>query len=92
MIFNKQDLVSDHYQWKSGTELSLYSGEPTRRSFDRFCGDQVLLIINYYCYVSDVFTVQLGRKIESEILNRLPIEAKSELSVFNWIRGVLNES
>ena len=85
-------MQSNHYSWSDNPEALLFKGQPTRRSFDRFNGDQVLFIINYYGSLLDVFTPQVGRRIEYEISNQLPLEAKSEISVFNWIRGLLNEA
>jgi len=70
-------------------EKDLFNGQPTRRVFNRFNGDQVLFLINFYGSLSDKFTIQEGRKIEYEIHNHLPPEVKSEISVFKWIRNVV---
>ncbi len=85
MPFLKEDLVATHYQ--TGTEEKTYTGQPTRRLFDRFNSSQVLFLINFYGSLSDRFTIEEGRAIEQQIATRLPMEAKSELSVFNWIRN-----
>src|SRR5688572_1371657 len=84
MHFQKQDLTGTHYYWnEAGFE---YTGQPSRRSFDRNNGDQVLFLINLYGSMSDKFTVLEGQQIEAEIENRLPFDLKSEISVFNYIR------
>ncbi|HEX5653016.1 MAG TPA: hypothetical protein VFX58_08080 [Chitinophagaceae bacterium] len=87
MPFLKQDLTSDFYNWQP--ETSIYTGNPSRRVFDRFNGDQVLFIINYYGSLSGKFSIQEGRRMEELIRNQLPLDLKSEVSVFNWLRGVL---
>lgn len=84
MHFQKQDLVGDHYHWK--VEPNLFTGQPSRRLFDRANGEQVLFLINFFGSLSDRFTIEEGKMIESELSRRLPLEAKSEISVVNWIR------
>lgn len=83
MHFQKQDLAESHYTWKEGAS---YSGQPSRRLFDRFNGNQVLFLINFYGSLSERFTIREGKEIEYGITHHLPLEAKSEISVFNWIR------
>ena len=87
MHFQKQDMEGTHYNWSSAGENLLFVGQPSRRSFDRYNGEQVLFLINFYGSLSDRFTIEEGRSIEKNILNDLPLEAKSEISVFNWIRN-----
>lgn len=86
MRFQKQDLVGDHYHWTQAHNV--FQGQPSRRLFDPANGDQVLFLINFFGSLSDRFTVHEGRLIESEISRRLPLEAKSEISVYNWIRQI----
>ncbi|MBC7949635.1 MAG: hypothetical protein H7Y42_17240 [Chitinophagaceae bacterium] len=86
MPFLKEDLLNEHYTWSDDKAKASYDGPPTRRSFDRYNGDQVLYIINVYGSDSERFTVEEGRKIEEQIVKHLPIEAKSEMSVYNWLR------
>ena len=88
MHFQKQEMEGTHYIWSSNDKHS-FMGQPTRRVFNRFNGDQVLFLINLYGSLSDRFTIEEGRKIEYEISHHLPLEAKSEISVFNWIRNVV---
>jgi len=86
MHFLKQDLLGEHYTWEEQANKLLFSGNPSRREFNRYNGNQVLFIINFYGSLSDKFTVEQGRKMEELIMTRLPLEAKSEISVFNWLR------
>ncbi|HEX7845979.1 MAG TPA: hypothetical protein VF476_09290 [Chitinophagaceae bacterium] len=86
MHFQKQDLEGTHYYWAEHTE-QLLTGQPSRRSFDRCNGNQMLFLINFYGSLSERFTLLEGKKMEKKILDDLPPEAKSELSVFNWLRG-----
>ncbi len=85
MPFLKEDLTGLHYNWADKPEGEAYTGQPSRRLFDRFNGDQVLFLINFYGSLSEKFTLLEGRKMEELITNQLPLEAKSEISVFNWL-------
>lgn len=87
MLFLKEHLQSDHYNWKNNVDHSLYTSDPDRRFFDRLNGSQVLFIINYFGKSLGRLTLIDGRKIEELIGSRLPQDTKSELSVFNWLRG-----
>lgn len=86
MHFQKQDLEGAHYYWAKD-DSHAFIGDPTRRSFDKFNGDQVLFLINLCGSIGGKFTVEEGKKIEKRILFDLPDEARSEISVFNWIRS-----
>lgn len=88
MEFLKIHLRSSHYNWESRSSHSLYTNEPDRRLFDRFNGNQVLFIINYFGKTLGRLTLSDGQKIEELIFNQLPQNTRSELSVFNWLRGV----
>jgi hypothetical protein len=86
MPFLKEDLANQHYNWSGEKNKINFTGQPSRRLFDRFNGEQVLFIINFYGSLADQFTIDEGRIIEDRILNQLPMNAKSEISVFNWLR------
>lgn len=88
MHFQKQDLEGTHYDWME-EGFSLYSGQPSRRKFDRFNGNQVLFLINFYGSLAERFTISEGKNIEKRIHRDLPVEATSEISVFNWIRNTV---
>ena len=86
MHFQKQDLSEHHYNW-SEPDKNPFTGQPTRRLFDRHNGDQVLFIINFVGALSDDFSIDKGRALEKRIVDELPLDMKSELSVFNWLRS-----
>lgn len=85
MLYSKNDLAHNDYDWASG---AVYSGSPTRRTFDPFNGEQVLFIINSFCKSLAGVSVAEAQKIEALIRNKLPINAKSEISVVRWLEGV----
>jgi hypothetical protein len=85
MHFSKEDLQGQHYTWSNDGKSQL-TGQPSRRLFDRYNGDQVLFIINSYAAMSEQFTIEEARRMEELINDYLPLGIKSEMSVFNWLR------
>jgi len=83
MRFLKEHLSAYNYSWMNE---SLFTGDPTRRLFNRYNGNQLLFIINLYASVTEEFTVNSGLKIEDMLMNQLPIDAKSEISVLKWLK------
>ena len=81
----KEDLVHGHYKW---TDNFSFTGSPSRRRFDRSNGYQVLFIINFFGSLSEQFSIKEGRVMEEKIMWELPNDVKSEMSVFNWLRGI----
>lgn len=88
MAFDKEHMESGQYKWNNDPDLNVFSGGPTRRLFNRYDGDQVLFIINCYASLSENFSIEEGKEIEKEIINHLPLDAKSEISVINWIKSL----
>jgi hypothetical protein len=86
MYFQKQDLTGTHYQ-PLDINTHLFTGQPSRRVFNRFNSSQVLFIINSCGDWLDRFTREDGQAIEQQIATLLPEGARSEISVFNWIRS-----
>lgn len=86
MHFQKNDLEGNHYLWTE-EERNIFIGQPSRRVFNKLNGNQVLFLINFFGELSDRFTLQEGKVIEQKIQYDLPDYAKSEISVFNWIRN-----
>ncbi|HEX2847654.1 MAG TPA: hypothetical protein VHN59_13990 [Chitinophagaceae bacterium] len=86
MIYQKNDMEGRFYKWITDPSRAIFAGRPSRRLFDRFNGDQVLFIINFYASFFERFTLEEARELERQIANNLPMEAKSEISVFNWIK------
>ncbi|HEY4150144.1 MAG TPA: hypothetical protein VGM41_14495 [Chitinophagaceae bacterium] len=87
MIFLKEHLTGHHYSW-TGSANTLFTGDPSRRLFDRLNGDQVLFIINFFGQSVGKLTLFDGQKVEELILKELPENIKSEMAVFNWLREV----
>lgn len=83
MHFQKQDLVGTHYTWNE-VPLS-FNDQPSRRSFDKNNGDQVLFLINYYATLAGRTSLEECTIIEQTITCNLPERAKSEISAINWI-------
>ena len=85
MPFVKEDLRFDHYTWETSS-VSPFMGTPSRRLFNRFNGNQVLFLINAL-HASDVpLSHAQVYQLEESLLNQLPLEAKSEISVLNWMK------
>ena len=85
MLFTKDDLIGN-YKWGIEPINSLFTGFPTRRIFNRWNGVQVLFIINAFAALSETFSIEEVRKVESLINNFLTLNTSSELTVFNWLR------
>jgi hypothetical protein len=85
MLFLKEHLTG-RYEWEPISDQTVFSGSPTRRLFNRVNGNQVLFLINLYSELSGQHGIREGRKMEELLLFHLPLEAKSEISVFNWLR------
>jgi len=85
MNFQKEDMVGTYYYWLGEKARSLFSGEPTRRLFDRNNGNQTLFIINYYGSLNDAFGICEGKIIEKKLADSLPFGPKSEISVIHWL-------
>ena len=63
----------------------LFEGSPSRRTFDRFNGNQVVFIISLLLERLGNPSIEQGREIEMLIINKLPFASCSELTVFNWL-------
>ena len=84
MLFVKEHLNTDNnYNW---TDEFIFDGTPSRRLFDRQNGNQLLFIINHYASQSDKFSEDHVQRIEHMLVNKLPEEVKSEISVLNWLK------
>jgi hypothetical protein len=90
MLFLKENLEGNHYSWNNSGNNSTYTGMPSRRLFDRDNGDQVLFLINAYASETDSLSISEVHRIEKMIISELPMEAKSEISVFNWLKEIMN--
>ena len=86
MRFLKEHLSAYNYSW---INEATFTGEASRRVFDRYNGNQLLFILNLYASLIDGFTVKMGLKIEDRLMNQLPIDTKSEISVLHWLNRTL---
>lgn len=84
MSFSKEHLTG-LYNWTSGEETLIFEGSPSRRTFDRYNGNQVFFIITLLLERLGNPSPELGREIELLIINKLPFTSCSELTVFNWL-------
>jgi hypothetical protein len=89
MHFLKHHLTASHYFWLEEGKKNIFVGQPSRRVFDRYNGDQVLFMINFYGSLFDRSSIMEGKEIENHLINQLPIETQSELSVFRWLRSTM---
>ena len=85
MPFSKENLTG-LYSWSPEQGTPLFEGSPSRRMFDRYNGNQVLFIINLLLEGSESSSAEDGKKIEWLIINKLPFDPCSELTVYNWLQ------
>ena len=78
----KEHLSAYNYSW---INEATFTGEASRRLFNRYNGNQLLFILNLYASLIDGFTVNMGSQIEDRLMNQLPVDAKSEISVLKWL-------
>jgi hypothetical protein len=84
MRFIKEHLsAGNNYNW---TDEFIFDGTPSRRLFDRQNGNQLLFIINLYALQNDKFSEDQVPRVEEMLVNKLPEEIKSEISVLNWLK------
>ena len=82
MRFLKEHLSAYNYSW---INEATFTGEPSRRLFNRYNGNQLLFILNLYASLIEGFTIKMGLSIEDRLMNQLPIAANSEISVLRWL-------
>ncbi len=87
MPFLKEEMQFGHYDWIGNGSL-VFTGAPSRRVFDRFNGNQVLFLINSYGSLFAHIDTLEARKLEAKLFKELPTDTKSEISVFNWLKGL----
>ena len=84
MLFSKEHLTG-FYTWTAGTKIA-FEGDPTRRLFDRWNGEQVVFVITHVLKSCGDLSIGLGKKLERLIINKLPFDPCSELTVFQWLQ------
>ena len=85
MFFFREHLIGKDYEWPENKN-SQFFGTPGRQVFDRFNGNHLLYIINVFGESIGKLSIDDGQKIEM-LISQLPFNLKSELSVFNWLKG-----
>ena len=85
MHFLKEHLSNYNYSWINEAN---FTGEASRRLFNRYNGNQLLFVLNLYASVIDGFTIPMALTIEDRLMNQLPVDAKSEISVLNWLKQI----
>ena len=83
MVFSKEHLTGV-YTWTT-TDVP-FEGQPSRRLFDRWNGDQVFYIIDLVLQSIGDLSMEQGTKLEKLIINKFPFDPCSELTVFNWLK------
>ena len=86
MRFLKEHLSAYNYTW---INEAAFTGEASRRIFNRYNGNQMLFVLNLYASLIEGFTINMGLKIEDRLMNQLPVETKSEISVLYWLNHTL---
>ena len=80
--------LDGYYNWpQEEKERSVYDGNATRRLFNCCNGNQVLFVINLILDSCKSHSIELGKRIERMIINKLPLQPSSELTIFNWLRS-----
>ncbi len=85
MLYARKNLIHKDYDWKVPAGGAMFTGEPTRRTFDPFNGEQVLFVINVFCKLIGRDTIADGKRIESLLREHLPPDVRSEVSVIRWL-------
>ena len=84
MHLSKEHLSTvNNYSW---TDEFVFDGTPSRRLFDRNNGNQILFIINLYASEVKGFSETDVSRIEAMLINQLPEQIKSEISVLKWLQ------
>ena len=85
MFFLKEHLICKTYEWPENKNTAIKT-TPGRLLFDRFNDDHLLYMINFFGTSVGSFSINDGQKVE-KLISQLPFELKSEISVFNWLKG-----
>ena len=85
MLIQKENLKGV-YIWNKENVRIPFTGDASRRVFDRYNGDQMLFVINLYGLLSQTFSIAEGIETENKIMSYMPLEIKSEMSVLQWLK------
>lgn len=84
MVIDKYTLSKFEYNWIDA-DKDRFTGEPTRRIFDRLNGYQVLFLINSFAALRERFTLSEALDLEEKIQVNMPVNNQSEKTVFRWL-------
>ncbi|MDB5232934.1 MAG: hypothetical protein JWN76_3739 [Chitinophagaceae bacterium] len=87
MQFLKEHLSENGYNWSPTPKPIILTEAPDRRYFDRFSGDELLYMINIFDQCVGGLTLSDCQHIEKLIETQLPLDIKSRIGVFNWLKG-----
>lgn len=94
-VYNRSDLLFDDYEWTEPLSHVKLQGTPDRNLFMRYEGYEILYMINYACETMNAVSKADAGRIETLLHEKLPIDIRSQNSVFQWLQkeynAVINE-
>ena len=78
------------YEWNESAEHVKLQGVPDRNLFMRHEGNEVLYMINYACKIMDCMSKTDAGRMERLLHEKLPLEVRSQNSVFTWLQKEYN--
>ena len=85
MIIQKEDLVLTHYNWPAEEVIAREDSAPTRRTFDRDNGVQIIWIANWFAAENNTFQKNDMARLEAMISDELPFTPLSEKTASEWL-------
>jgi len=85
-IYSRSDLLFNDYEWNEPHTHVKFQGEPDRNMFMRYEGNAMLYMINYACDIMNCRTKTEAGRIEILLHEKLPLEVRSQASVFHWLQ------
>ena len=70
MLFSKEHLTGV-YTWVAFGDVAAFEGQPSRRLFNRWNGDQVFYIIGHVLQSIGDLSIEQGKELEKLIINKL---------------------
>ena len=87
MTFLREHLSGSNYNWTLSNQVhKMKELTPTRNLFDRSNGNCILHMLNLFDELIVKLSVKDAQHLEFLLANELPSEAKSEMTVFNWLK------
>ncbi|MEP6847074.1 MAG: hypothetical protein ABI861_13770 [Panacibacter sp.] len=85
-VYKRSDLLFDDYEWTEPLTHVKLQGAPDRNLFMRYEGNEILYMINYACEAMNYTSRADAERIEALLHDKLPIDIRSQSSVFQWLR------